>query len=63
MEKKRILLTNLPEDYIRISSGLGETRPVNIVVLPILLKTYWRQLAAGFVVVVVLWRLLRRRRR
>jgi len=30
-------------------------------VLPILLRTYWRQLAAGLVVLLVLWRLLRRR--
>ncbi|MBW4505015.1 MAG: response regulator [Scytonematopsis contorta HA4267-MV1] len=35
-EKERILLTQVPNDYIRISSGLGEASPVNIVVLPIL---------------------------
>lgn len=37
-EKERILLTNVPEDYIQISSGLGEHKPLNIVVLPILFE-------------------------
>lgn len=41
----------------------AEALDLGATVLPILLKTYWRQLAAAFVVVVVLWRLLRRRRR
>ncbi|MEW5820247.1 MAG: response regulator [Cyanobacteriota bacterium] len=35
LEKQRILITNVPEDYIQISSGLGEARPFNIVVLPV----------------------------
>src|SRR5262245_28649082 len=34
LEKKRILLTNAPGDYIVISSGLGEATPLNVVVLP-----------------------------
>src|SRR3546814_1594140 len=34
-ERQRILLTNVPSDYIRISSGLGEASPLNIVVLPV----------------------------
>ena len=38
LEKQRILLTNVPSDYIRIASGLGETPPLNIVVLPILFE-------------------------
>jgi HAMP domain-containing protein/signal transduction histidine kinase/CheY-like chemotaxis protein len=38
LEKERILLNNVPDDYIRISSGLGEARPMNIVVLPILFE-------------------------
>ncbi|MBW4580891.1 MAG: response regulator [Tildeniella nuda ZEHNDER 1965/U140] len=38
LEKQRILLTNVPSDYIRIASGLGETPPINIVVLPILFE-------------------------
>src|SRR5262245_54663344 len=34
LEKRRILLTNAPPNYIVISSGLGEASPLNIVVLP-----------------------------
>lgn len=37
LEKQRILLT-APADYVRISSGLGEAAPLNIVVLPILFE-------------------------
>jgi HAMP domain-containing protein/signal transduction histidine kinase/CheY-like chemotaxis protein len=37
-EKSRILLTNVPADYVRISSGLGETVPQNIIVLPALFE-------------------------
>jgi CheY-like chemotaxis protein/signal transduction histidine kinase/HAMP domain-containing protein len=37
-EKERILITEVPGDYIRISSGLGEAPPLNIVVLPILFE-------------------------
>ena len=38
LEKKRILLTDVPNGYVKVSSGLGESRPVNIVVLPILFE-------------------------
>jgi HAMP domain-containing protein/CheY-like chemotaxis protein/signal transduction histidine kinase len=38
LEKKPILLTSVPEDYIRITSGLGEASPRNILVLPILFE-------------------------
>ncbi|MBF2075050.1 MAG: response regulator [Synechococcales cyanobacterium C42_A2020_086] len=38
LEKQRILLTDVPSDYIRISSGLGEAAPTNIVVLPVLFE-------------------------
>ena len=38
LEKKRILLTNVPQDYVRISSGLGQAAPRNIIVLPILFE-------------------------
>jgi len=38
LERERILLSNVPEDYVQISSGLGESKPVNIVVLPILFE-------------------------
>ncbi|KAA2240960.1 response regulator [Chitinophaga agrisoli] len=39
MEKKQILLTNVPGDYIKISSGLGEATPLNLIVLPVLFET------------------------
>jgi signal transduction histidine kinase/HAMP domain-containing protein/AmiR/NasT family two-component response regulator len=38
LEKKRILLTQVPADYIQINSGLGESPPLNIIVLPILFE-------------------------
>jgi signal transduction histidine kinase/HAMP domain-containing protein/ActR/RegA family two-component response regulator len=38
LEKKRILLTQVPPDYIQINSGLGESPPLNIIVLPILFE-------------------------
>ncbi len=37
-EKRRILLTSVPADYVRISSGLGEAVPLNIIVLPVLFE-------------------------
>jgi signal transduction histidine kinase/CheY-like chemotaxis protein/HAMP domain-containing protein len=37
-EKERILLTDVPGDYVRINSGLGESPPLNIIVLPILFE-------------------------
>src|SRR4051812_48762142 len=39
VEKERILLTNVPKDYIKIGSGLGEASPVNLIVLPVLFET------------------------
>jgi HAMP domain-containing protein/signal transduction histidine kinase len=38
LEKRRILLTDVPGNYAKISSGLGEFRPSNVVVLPILFE-------------------------
>ncbi|HEX3807075.1 MAG TPA: HAMP domain-containing protein [Gaiellaceae bacterium] len=38
LERKSILITQAPEDYITIGSGLGESPPVNIVVLPVLFE-------------------------
>ena len=38
LEKKRILLTGAPSDYVAISSGLGESSPISIVVLPVLFE-------------------------
>jgi signal transduction histidine kinase/HAMP domain-containing protein/ActR/RegA family two-component response regulator len=37
-EQQRILLTDVPSDYIKISSGLGEAPPLNIIALPILFE-------------------------
>jgi CheY-like chemotaxis protein/signal transduction histidine kinase len=38
LEKTRIWLTDVPRDYIVVSSGLGAAPPTNIVVLPILFE-------------------------
>jgi len=37
-EKRPILLTHVPADYIQINSGLGEAPPLNIIVLPVLFE-------------------------
>ena len=37
-EKQRILLSQVPADYIQITSGLGEATPLNIVVLPVIFE-------------------------
>jgi len=37
-EKKRILLTDVPDDYVRVNSGLGSASPLNIIVLPVLFE-------------------------
>jgi HAMP domain-containing protein/signal transduction histidine kinase/CheY-like chemotaxis protein len=38
LEKRRIVVTQVPTDYIRINSALGEATPANIVVLPVLFE-------------------------
>src|SRR3954453_13664925 len=38
LEKQKILLVNVPPDYIRISSGLGNAAPQNIIVLPVVFE-------------------------
>ncbi len=38
LEKKPIILTAVPDDYIRITSGLGYAAPANILVLPVLFE-------------------------
>jgi len=38
LEKRRMLLTDVPDNYAKVSSGLREFRPMNIVVLPILFE-------------------------
>jgi len=35
-EKKTIVFTEIPDDYIKINSGLGNTSPKNIIILPLL---------------------------
>nr|WP_241559211.1 HAMP domain-containing protein [Chitinophaga barathri] len=39
VDKERILLTNVPGDYIKISSGLGAAPPLNLIVLPVLFES------------------------
>ncbi|MDP9172346.1 MAG: HAMP domain-containing protein [Planctomycetota bacterium] len=38
LEKEKILLTEVPSDYVKITSGLGEAKPANIIVLPIVFE-------------------------
>ena len=38
LEKEKILLTNVPSDYIQIGSGLGEAQPLNVIVLPVVFE-------------------------
>lgn len=38
LEKQRIVLTQVPEDYIQIRSGLGSAPPLTIVVLPLMFE-------------------------
>jgi len=38
IEKQKILLPSVPQDYVRVSSGLGGAAPVNIIVLPIVFE-------------------------
>jgi GAF domain-containing protein len=39
IEKQKILLSNVPENYLRVSSGLGVAAPRNILVLPIIFES------------------------
>ncbi|HZN89234.1 MAG TPA: HAMP domain-containing protein [Thermoleophilaceae bacterium] len=38
LEKKPILISDPPDDYVRVSSGLGEATPRNIIVIPVLFE-------------------------
>jgi HAMP domain-containing protein/CheY-like chemotaxis protein/signal transduction histidine kinase len=38
LELKPILITEAPDDYVRITSGLGAGNPVNVIVLPVLFE-------------------------
>ncbi|HKZ38056.1 MAG TPA: response regulator, partial [Chryseolinea sp.] len=37
-EKERILLTNVPQGYVKITSGLGKSKPSNLIILPVLFE-------------------------
>jgi signal transduction histidine kinase/CheY-like chemotaxis protein/HAMP domain-containing protein len=37
-ERKRILLTDVPPDYVRVSSVLGYSTPLSIIILPVLFE-------------------------
>jgi CheY-like chemotaxis protein/HAMP domain-containing protein len=37
-EKERIILSNVPANYIKISSGLGRAKPANLIILPVLFE-------------------------
>ena len=38
LERKAIVITQAPEDYIKISSGLGEAAPTSLIVFPVLFE-------------------------
>jgi HAMP domain-containing protein/signal transduction histidine kinase len=38
LEKKRILLEDVPPDYIRVNSVLGSGRPANVIIMPVLFE-------------------------
>ena len=38
LERKSILLSRVPSDYIQVTSGLGEAPPLNLIVLPVLFE-------------------------
>ncbi|MDX1547490.1 MAG: response regulator, partial [Rhodothermales bacterium] len=38
LERERILIRDVPTDYVKIASGLGEAAPLNIVALPVLFE-------------------------
>jgi HAMP domain-containing protein/signal transduction histidine kinase/CheY-like chemotaxis protein len=37
-EKERIILSNVPSNYIKINSGLGRAKPANLIILPVLFE-------------------------
>ncbi|MFL6144898.1 MAG: HAMP domain-containing protein [Labedaea sp.] len=38
LDKRTILVSDAPPDYIKVASALGATRPVNVIVLPLLFE-------------------------
>src|SRR5690606_7511204 len=37
-EKEKIMITNVPQGYIKINSGLGKVKPSNLIILPVLFE-------------------------
>ncbi len=37
-DKKRILITNVPKGYVRITSALGKSKPTNLIILPVIFE-------------------------
>ena len=37
-EKEKILITNVPQGYIKVNSGLGKVKPSNLIILPVLFE-------------------------
>jgi len=37
-EKERIILSNVPGNYIKVNSGLGRSKPANLIILPVLFE-------------------------
>jgi HAMP domain-containing protein/signal transduction histidine kinase len=38
VDKERQVLTGVPADYVRINSGMGEAKPLDVVILPVLFE-------------------------
>jgi signal transduction histidine kinase/CheY-like chemotaxis protein/HAMP domain-containing protein len=38
LEKDKIVLTNVPDDHVRISSGLGDSLPQSVLILPVIFE-------------------------
>jgi signal transduction histidine kinase len=38
VDKERMVLTGVPADYVRINSGMGEGKPLDVVILPVLFE-------------------------
>lgn len=38
LEKERIILSNIPDTYVKITSGLGKAKPSNLIMLPVLFE-------------------------
>jgi signal transduction histidine kinase/HAMP domain-containing protein len=38
LDKQKILLTDLPSDHIRVSSGLGRSKPLSVIVMPVVFE-------------------------